>query len=89
MPGGPIAAALRPEICETHEAYAFHELDIEDVRSRRQRPKVDEYADYVFVILHFPWYDKTSGRLFAAEVNAFIGPDFLITIPNVPLKLIC
>lgn len=74
------------EIAWLEEEFAFHELDLEDVRSRRQRPKVDEYPDYVFVVLHFPWYDKPSGRLFPAEVNAFIGPDFLITIPNVPLK---
>ena len=74
------------EIAWLEEEFSFHELDLEDVRSRRQRPKVDEYPDYVFVVLHFPWYDKQSGRLFPAEVNAFIGPDFLITIPNVPLK---
>ncbi|MEI6689164.1 MAG: magnesium transporter CorA family protein [Thermoleophilia bacterium] len=74
------------EIAWLEEEFSFHELDLEDVRSRRQRPKVDEYPDYVFVVLHFPWYDKPSGRLFSAEVNAFIGPDFLITIPNVPLK---
>jgi magnesium transporter len=74
------------EIAWLEETYSFHELDLEDVRSRRQRPKVDEYPGYVFVVLHFPWYDKASGRLFSAEVNAFIGDDFLITIPNVPLK---
>ena len=74
------------EIAWLEEEFSFHELDLEDVRSRRQRPKVDEYPDYVFVVLHFPWYDKQSGRLFPAEVNAFIGPVFLITIPNVPLK---
>ena len=74
------------EIAWLEEEFSFHELDLEDVRSRRQRPKVDEYPDYVFVVLHFPWYDKPSGRLFPAEVNAFIGPDFLITIPNVPLR---
>ncbi len=74
------------EIAWLEEHYSFHELDLEDVRSRRQRPKVDDYPDYVFVVLHFPWYDKASGRLFSAEVNAFIGDDFLITIPNVPLK---
>ncbi len=74
------------EIAWLEEEFSFHELDIEDVRSRRQRPKVDDYPDYVFVVLHFPWYDKASGRLFPAEVNAFIGDDFLITIPNVPLK---
>lgn len=74
------------EIAWLEEEFSFHELDLEDVRSRRQRPKVDDYPDYVFVVLHFPWYDKASGRLFPAEVNAFIGDDFLITIPNVPLK---
>jgi magnesium transporter len=74
------------EIAWLEEEFSFHELDLEDVRSRRQRPKVDDYPDYVFVVLHFPWYDKASGRLFPAEVNAFIGRDFLITIPNVPLK---
>ena len=74
------------EIAWLEEEYSFHELDLEDVRSRRQRPKVDEYPDYVFVVLHFPWYDKSSERLFPAEVNAFIGPDYLITIPNVALK---
>lgn len=74
------------EIAWLEEEFSFHELDLEDVRSRRQRPKVDDYPDYVFVVLHFPWYDKASGRLFPAEVNAFIGHDFLITIPNVPLK---
>ena len=63
------------EIAWLESEFSFHELDIEDVRSRRQRPKVDDYPDYVFVVLHFPWYDK-----------AFIGKDFLITIPNVPLK---
>lgn len=74
------------EIAWLEEEFSFHELDLEDVRSRRQRPKVDNYDDYVFVVLHFPWYDKASGRMFPAEVNAFIGQDYLITIPNVPLK---
>src|SRR5687767_5255763 len=43
--------------------HEFHELDYEDVLSRRQRPKVDEYASYLFVVLHFPRYDKSAGRL--------------------------
>jgi magnesium transporter len=68
------------------EEYPFHELDLEDVRSRRQRPKVDDYPDYLFVVLHVPWYDKDSQRLYPAELNAFIGRDYLITLPNVPLK---
>ena len=68
------------------ERFDFHPLDYEDVGSRNQRPKVDEYDDYLFIVLHFPRYDKSVGRLNAAEVDLFVGPDFLITIPNEPLQ---
>ncbi|HEY3018790.1 MAG TPA: magnesium transporter CorA family protein [Solirubrobacteraceae bacterium] len=64
------------------EHFDFHPLDYEDVFSRNQRPKVDEYEDYLFVVLHFPKYDKTVGRLNAAELDVFVGPDYVITLPN-------
>jgi magnesium transporter len=67
------------------ERFGFHELDVEDVLSKRQRPKIDEYPDYLFVVLHFPFYDKTVQRLNAAELDVFIGKDFLILLPNVEL----
>jgi magnesium transporter len=70
------------------EHFDFHALDYEDVRSRNQRPKVDEYDDYLFIVLHFPRYDKTVSRLNAAEVDMFVGPDYLITLPNEPLDSI-
>src|SRR5215210_597579 len=67
------------------EHFEFHPLDYEDVLSRNQRPKIDEYEDYLFIVLYFPVFDKTVGRLNAAELDIFIGPDFLITIPNTPI----
>jgi magnesium transporter len=67
------------------EHFDFHPLDYEDVLSRNQRPKIDEYADYLFIVLYFPVFDKTVGRLNAAELDIFIGPDFLITLPNEPI----
>src|ERR671918_710139 len=67
------------------EHFEFHPLDYEDVLSRNQRPKIDEYPDYLFIVLYFPVFDKAVGRLNAAELDIFIGPDFLITIPNTPL----
>ena len=54
--------------------------------SRNQRPKIDEYPDYLFIILHFPIFDKQVGRLNAGELDLFVGPDFIITLPNQPLK---
>jgi magnesium transporter len=73
------------EVSYLAERFGFHELDIEDVLSKRQRPKIDEYPDYLFLVLHFPFYDKSVQRLNAAELDIFIGQDFLITLPNVEL----
>ncbi len=67
------------------EHFDFHPLDYEDVLSRNQRPKIDEYDDYLFIVLHFPVYDKSVGRLNAAELDIFIGPDYIITLPNTPI----
>lgn len=68
------------------EHFDFHPLDYEDVFSRNQRPKVDEYPEYLFVVLHFPRFDKSIGRLNAAELDMFVGPDFVITLPSEPLQ---
>jgi magnesium transporter len=74
------------EIAWLEEHFEFHALDFEDVLSRNQRPKVDEYDEYLFCVLHFPRYDKRVARLNAAELDLFVGPDFLITMPNEPLQ---
>ena len=68
------------------ERFDFHSLDYEDVFSRNQRPKVDKYDEYLFIVLHFPRYDKRVSRLNAAEIDVFVGPDYVITLPNEPLQ---
>ncbi|HEY7731422.1 MAG TPA: magnesium transporter CorA family protein [Gaiellaceae bacterium] len=66
------------------DRFGWHPLDVEDVVSKRQRPKVDAYEDdgYLFAVLHFPVFDKAIQRLNAAELDVFVGPDYLVTIPN-------
>jgi magnesium transporter len=72
--------------------FGWHPLDVEDVISRRQRPKVDVYSDdpdgrgYLFGVLHFPVYDKAVGRLNAGELDVFLGPNYLVTLPTVDLR---
>jgi magnesium transporter len=69
------------------ERFGWHPLDVEDVLSKRQRPKIDEYTEerYLFAVLHFPVYDKAVQRLNAAELDIFLGPEYLVTLPNVEL----
>ncbi|MDX6479636.1 MAG: magnesium transporter [Gaiellaceae bacterium] len=76
------------------ERFGWHDLDVEDVLSRRQRPKIDVYAGdeegaagrYLFTVLHFPVYDASASRLTAGELDVFIGPDYIVTIPNIELR---
>jgi magnesium transporter len=72
---------------ELAERFGWHALDVEDVMSKRQRPKVDDYADegYLFGVLHFPVYDRAIQRLNAGELDFFVGPDYLVTLPTVEL----
>ena len=68
------------------EHFDFHALDLEDVLSRNQRPKIDEYPDYLFIVLHLPVFDRSVGRLNVGELDMFVGPDFVVTIPNQALQ---
>lgn len=62
--------------------FHFHPLDIEDCKTRTQRPKIDEYDEYYFMILHFPYFDKINRFIKVKEAKIFWGSDFFITIGN-------
>src|SRR5213595_758326 len=68
--------------------FGWHPLDVEDVLSKRQRPKIDEYSEdgYLFGVLHFPAWDPSIGRLNAGELDFFLGENYLVTLPNVELR---
>ena len=74
------------EQARLEENFEFHALDYEDVLSRNQRPKIDVYDDYLFIVLQFPIFDSSARRLGAGELDLFVGADFLITIPNQALQ---
>jgi magnesium transporter len=56
------------------------------VLSRNQRPKIDVYDDYLFIVLHLPVFDRAARRLGTGELDIFVGPDYMVTIPNQPLQ---
>lgn len=60
--------------------FNFHPLDLEDCLSSAQRPKLDEYPNYLFLILIFPVYNRNSHRIEPSEIDMFIARDYLITL---------
>ena len=66
--------------------YPFHPLDLDDCLSRIQRPKIDEYPDYLFLVFHFPVFNVEARVTTPSQVSVFIGNSYLITLHKGDLK---
>ncbi|MCC7352537.1 MAG: magnesium/cobalt transporter CorA [Anaerolineae bacterium] len=66
--------------------YSFHPLELEDCLSQIERPKIDEHEDYLFIVMHFPVFDRQAQISRPSEVNFFIGANYLVTIHAGVLK---
>ena len=62
------------------QQFDFHPLNLDDVLSRMQRPKIDEYEDHLFIVLQFPVFDKQSHITRPSEVDIFVGENYVITV---------
>src|SRR3978361_1220218 len=60
------AGALERAWLEEH--FDFHALDLEDVLSRNQRPKIDIYDEYLFSVPNLPAFDRAANRTRRGEV---------------------
>jgi magnesium transporter len=66
--------------------YPFHHLDLDDCLSRIQRPKIDEYKDYLFLVFHFPVFNVEARVTTPSQLSVFIGENYLITLHKGELK---
>ncbi len=62
------------------EKYDFHHLDYEDCLTQNQRPKIDRYDDYIFIILQLPILDKKTSRIISVELDMFVTPNAVISL---------
>lgn len=68
-----------PELDALAARYHLHPLHVEDCRHRNQRAKVEEGADYIFVVLK-PVHVTAAGELEITDFDVFLGRDFVITV---------
>src|SRR3546814_10075422 len=61
------------------EEFALHDLAVEDAQYGHQRPKIEEYGDQLFAVMHLleMGYD---GELSRGEVDVFVGRDFVLSV---------
>ena len=70
----------RSDLHVVQRRYRFHTLDIDDCLSDHERPKIEEYASYLFLVFHIPYGSEATGRILKEEINIFFGRDFLVTV---------
>ncbi len=68
------------ELAQMQQEFALHELAVEDARHGHQRPKIDEYGETVFVVMHL--LEAEQGELHSGEVAIFVGPNFVLSVRN-------
>jgi magnesium transporter len=65
------------------ERFNLHPLALEDVLDTGQRPKVEQYDDYLFIVAKMIYLDKEK-EISAEQVSMFLGETFLITLQEEP-----
>ena len=66
------------ELLEMQQEFGLHPLAVEDASHGHQRPKIDEYGDSVFMVLHN--VEFREGELEVGEVSLFVGPNYVLSV---------
>ncbi len=73
--------ATDEELATMQAEFGLHDLAVEDARHGHQRPKVEEYADTLFAVMHTVEFSATD-ELQVGEVNVFVGRNFILSVRN-------
>ena len=74
-----LAEATPEELLEMQEEFDLHELAVEDARHGHQRPKIEEYGDSLFVVMHTVEFTPTD-ELKVGEVDIFVGRNYVLSV---------
>ena len=69
-----------PELVVLAAHYSLHELALEDCATTSSRAKIDDYGDYVFVVLNAPHFTAKSDSLQEHRLCVFVGEEFAVTV---------
>ncbi|CAG0943970.1 MAG: Cobalt/magnesium transport protein CorA [Rhodocyclaceae bacterium] len=74
-----------PEVmAEIGRRFGLHPLVLEDILNTDQRPKVDDYGDYLYIVARFFEYDAATGSVASDQVSIVLGADFVLTFQERP-----
>jgi magnesium transporter len=84
-PGCFVWVALRDasddEVLQMQHEFGLHALAVEDAMHGHQRPKIEEYGDMIFTVMHTVEFSPTDD-LMVGEIHVFAGPNFVLSVRN-------
>jgi magnesium transporter len=66
------------ELADMQKAFELHPLAVEDALLGHQRPKIEEYGDSLFAVLHL--IEPSNGEYHVGEVAIFAGPNYIVSV---------
>jgi magnesium transporter len=75
-----IQAPEEADIALLRDEFNFHPLAIEDATRHHERPKVDSYDGYYFLVFYAIIYEEATGRLRAEAMNLFVGANYIVSV---------
>ena len=78
--GGAVRSHRRPSSTRWREEFGLHELAVEDARNGHQRPKIEEYGDSLFAVLHTVEHADADDELHVGEIDVFVGPNYVLSV---------
>ena len=66
------------ELAFLQDEFDLHHLSVEDVLKGHQRPKIEEYGDSLFAVIHN--LELREGDVHVAEIDLFVGPNFILSV---------
>ncbi len=61
------------------ECYGFHPLIIEDILNSDQRPKIEDFGDYIYIVLKMLNLDSRTNSIISEQISLILGPNFVIS----------
>jgi len=75
-----VSRVSKTEMDYLKKEFRFHQVHLEDCLAPYQRPKIDVYNNYIFMVLIFPLYKRKTREIISSEVDFFIGSNFLVVV---------
>lgn len=75
-----IVNITKEEISLLENEFHFHKADLNELTKKSSRPKLSEYADYLFMVLHSPYFNEKTRTTSPVEVDVFVTQNCVVTV---------